>query len=193
MAEISYPKMALGAWAWGNDGTFGSGIDVADLKPIFDAAMEAGLNLWDTAYAYGMGTSEKVLGGFLAGLDRGSYLVSDKLTPQCMDTSSTTPVKDMLDMQLSLMGLDRFDIYWVHNTAGAPDWTEKLAAFFEKVLPNYEKEKVYMSDIKKIVSWYNLLVEKGIITEESIKAYLEEKANAEKEAAEAEAKEEKAE
>ena len=131
MAEISYPKMALGAWAWGNDGTFGSGIDAADLKPIFDAAMEAGLNLWDTAYAYGMGASEKVLGGFLAGLDRSSYLVSDKLTPQCMDTSSTTPVKDMLDMQLSLMGLDRFDIYWVHNTAGAPDWTEKLAAFFE--------------------------------------------------------------
>jgi hypothetical protein len=50
-----------------------------------------------------------------------------------------------------------------------------------------------MSDIKKIVSWYNLLVEKGIITEESIKEYLEEKAKAEKEAAEAEAKEEKAE
>jgi hypothetical protein len=69
----------------------------------------------------------------------------------------------------------------------------ELATFFEKVLPNYEKEKVYMSDIKKIVSWYNLLVEKGIITEDSIKAYLEEKANAEKEAAEAEAKEEKAE
>ncbi len=131
MAEINYPKMALGAWAWGNDGTFGGGIDAADLKPIFDAAMAAGLNLWDTAYAYGMGTSEKVLGGFLQGLDRDSYLVSDKLTPQCMDTSSATPVKDMYDMQLSLMGIDRFDIYWVHNTAGAPDWTKKLAAFFE--------------------------------------------------------------
>ena len=131
MKEINYPKMALGAWAWGNDGTFGGGIDAADLKPIFDAAMEAGLNLWDTAYAYGMGTSEKVLGGFLKGLDRGSYLVSDKLTPQCMDAGSANPVKDMLDMQLSLMGLDRFDIYWVHNTVGAPDWTEQLAAFFE--------------------------------------------------------------
>ena len=67
-------------------------------------------------------------------------------------------------------------------TAKSPN--DELTAFFEKVLPNYEKEKVYMSDIKKIVSWYNLLVEKGIITEESIKAYLEEKANAEKENAE---------
>ena len=110
MADITYPKLALGAWAWGNDGTFGSGIDAADLRPIFDAAMEAGLNLWDTAYAYGMGTSERVLGGFLAGLDRDDYLVSDKLTPQCMDASSPAPVKDMYEMQLDLMGLERFDI-----------------------------------------------------------------------------------
>ena len=56
MAEITYPKVALGAWAWGNDGTFGSGIDAVDLEPVFDAAMGAGLNLWDTAYAYGAGT-----------------------------------------------------------------------------------------------------------------------------------------
>ena len=131
MADIKFPKMALGAWAWGNDGTFGSGIDTADLKPIFDAAMSARLNLWDTAYAYGMGTSEKVLGGFLKGLDRGSYLISDKLTPQCMNPSSATPVKDMYDMQLDLMGLDRFDIYWIHNTSDAPNWTRRLAEYFE--------------------------------------------------------------
>ena len=41
--------------------------------------MKAGLNLWDTAYAYGMGTSEKVLGDFLATVPRDSYLISDKL------------------------------------------------------------------------------------------------------------------
>ena len=27
MADIKLPKIALGAWAWGNDGTFGSGIN----------------------------------------------------------------------------------------------------------------------------------------------------------------------
>ena len=52
------PKIALGAWAWGNDGTFGNNLTAESLKPIFDTAMENGLNLWDTAYAYGMGTSE---------------------------------------------------------------------------------------------------------------------------------------
>ena len=55
------PKIALGAWAWGNDGTFGNDITADSLKPIFDTAMANGLNLWDTAYAYGMGISEKVL------------------------------------------------------------------------------------------------------------------------------------
>ena len=75
------PKIALGAWAWGNDGTFGGEMTADTLRPIFDTAMANGLNLWDTAYAYGMGTSEKVLAGFLKGLSRESYLVSDKFTP----------------------------------------------------------------------------------------------------------------
>ena len=125
------PKIALGAWAWGNDGTFGNNLSAESLKPIFDTAMENGLYLWDTAYAYGMGTSEKVLAGFLKGLSRESYLISDKFTPQCADASSATAMKDMIEMQLHLMDLDRFDVYWIHNVAGAPKWTEELAKYFE--------------------------------------------------------------
>lgn len=125
------PKIALGAWAWGNDGTFGNDFTAESLKPIFETAMENGLNLWDTAYAYGMGTSEKVLAGFLKGLPRDSYLISDKFTPQCADDSSKTAMADMIEMQLRLMDLDRFDIYWIHNVWGAPKWTEELAKYFE--------------------------------------------------------------
>ncbi len=125
------PKIALGAWAWGNDGTFGGSLTEGTLRPIFDKAMENGLNLWDTAYAYGMGTSEKMLAGFMKGLPRDSYLVSDKFTPQCADSSSLTAMQDMIEMQLKLMELDRFDIYWIHNVWGAPKWTEELAKYFE--------------------------------------------------------------
>lgn len=39
---------------------------------------------------------------------------------------------------------------------------KKLFSFFETVLPSYDKEKVYASDIKKIVNWYNLLIENNI-------------------------------
>ena len=124
------PKIALGAWAWGNDGTFGNNFTAEDLKPIFDTAMENSLNLWDTAYAYGMGTSEKVLAGFLKGLPRESYLVSDKFTPQCAN-GKPTAMADMIEMQLQLMDLDCFDIYWIHNVWDAPKWTEELAKYFE--------------------------------------------------------------
>jgi len=124
------PKIALGAWAWGNDGTFGNNFTADSLKPIFDTAMANGLNLWDTAYAYGMGTSEKVLAGFLKDLPRESYLVSDKFTPQCAN-GEPTAMADMIEMQLKLMELDRFDIYWIHNVWNAPHWTEELAKYFE--------------------------------------------------------------
>jgi len=124
------PKIALGAWAWGNDGTFGNNFTADSLKPIFNTAMANGLNLWDTAYAYGMGTSEKVLAGFLKELPRDSFLVSDKFTPQCAN-GRPSAMADMIEMQLRLMELDRFDIYWIHNVWDAPHWTEELAKYFE--------------------------------------------------------------
>ncbi|WP_031551446.1 aldo/keto reductase [Oribacterium sp. FC2011] len=125
------PKIALGAWAWGNDGTFGGNFTEESLRPIFDAAMKAGLNLWDTAYVYGMGTSEKTLGSFLKGLPRNSYIVSDKFTPQCADYSSATPVADMLKTEYEMLGIDSMDIYWVHNPVDAPKWITEVAKYFE--------------------------------------------------------------
>ena len=126
-----FPKIALGAWAWGNDGTFGNSLNAENLKPVFETAMAHGLNLWDTAYVYGMGTSEKVLAGFLKEHARNSYYVSDKFTPQCADPSDENAMAEMIEMQLKLMDLDHFDIYWIHNVWGAPVWTRKLAEYFE--------------------------------------------------------------
>ena len=120
------PKIALGAWAWGNDGTFGGNLTAADLRPVFDAAMKVGLNLWDTAYAYGMGASEKVLGEFLNTVSRDSYLISDKFTPQCADPNAENAVTAMYEASAKRLGTDDMDIYWIHNPVGAPEWTRKL-------------------------------------------------------------------
>ncbi len=38
----------------------------------------------------------------------------------------------------------------------------KLFSYFETVLPTFDKEKVYASDIKKIINWYNLLIDNNI-------------------------------
>lgn len=126
MKSKQLPKIALGAWAWGNDGTFGGKLTDADLRPVFDAAMKAGLNLWDTAYAYGMGTSEKILGEFLRTVPRDSYLISDKFTPQCADSNAENAVVALYETSAKLLGTDYMDIYWIHNPVGAPEWTRKL-------------------------------------------------------------------
>jgi hypothetical protein len=41
-----------------------------------------------------------------------------------------------------------------------------LAAYFKEVLPDYDEERVYPSDIKKIVNWYNMLESKGLVVDE---------------------------
>lgn len=120
------PKIALGAWAWGNDGTFGGNLTPDDLRPVFDAAMKAGLNLWDTAYVYGMGASEEVLGSFLRTVPRESYIISDKFTPQCADPDAENAVTAMYETSTRLLGTEYIDIYWIHNPVGAPGWVRKL-------------------------------------------------------------------
>lgn len=122
----SMPKIALGAWAWGNDGTFGGTLTADDLRPIFDTAMDVGLNLWDTAYVYGMGTSEKTLGGFLQTVPRDSYYISAKFTPQCANSAAENAVAMMFNTSAELLGTDYMDFYWIHNPVGAPKWITEL-------------------------------------------------------------------
>ena len=37
----------------------------------------------------------------------------------------------------------------------------EIIAFFEKVLPNYDRDRVRVSDMRKLLSWYNILIESG--------------------------------
>lgn len=38
---------------------------------------------------------------------------------------------------------------------------EQIDAFFAKVLPDYDVDRVYRTDIKKVISWYNILIDAG--------------------------------
>lgn len=55
---------------------------------------------------------------------------------------------------------------------------EPLKEFFLEVLPDFDEDRVHMSDIKKVITWYNLLVGDGFIkfVEEEEKPEAEEKA-----------------
>lgn len=39
---------------------------------------------------------------------------------------------------------------------------DELEGFLESILPNFDHDRVYPSDIKKLIQWYNLLINNGI-------------------------------
>ena len=41
------------------------------------------------------------------------------------------------------------------------DSESTLREYLGKVLPNFDRDRVYTADIKKLISWYNLLIENG--------------------------------
>ena len=39
---------------------------------------------------------------------------------------------------------------------------DELFAYFAEILPNFDRDRVHASDIKKLLSWYNILIENGV-------------------------------
>lgn len=42
----------------------------------------------------------------------------------------------------------------------------KLESYFREILPEFDEERVYASDIKKILHWYNMLQAKGMVSKD---------------------------
>ncbi len=124
------PKLALGAWSWGTgnaggDAVFGNHLSAEDLKPVFDKALECGLNLWDTAPVYGDGSSEKILGSFIRDIDRRDIIISTKFTPHIAGNSPNA-AREMLEGSLKRLNTDHIDVYWIHNPNDVERWTPML-------------------------------------------------------------------
>lgn len=124
------PKIALGAWSWGagaagGDQVFGNHLSTEDLKPVFDKAVECGLNLWDTAAVYGEGSSEHILGSFVKDVRREDVILSTKFTPQ-IASNSLSAMQEMIDGSKERLHTDFIDIYWIHNPMDVEKWTPDL-------------------------------------------------------------------
>ncbi|SMB81796.1 Predicted oxidoreductase [Pasteurella testudinis DSM 23072] len=129
------PKIALGTWSWGagfagGDQVFGNHLSDEQMQMVFDSAVAAGLNLWDTAAVYGMGSSETALGAqirrHLQQHSRDSLLLSTKFTPNIADKTVEDPVEKMLAESCQRLGTDTIDIYWVHNPTDVNRWTNQF-------------------------------------------------------------------
>jgi len=55
------------------------------------------------------------------------------------------------------------------NNGQAPNFKDdkaQMTAYFLEILPDYDQERVYASDIKKVLNWYNILQAKGLTSTE---------------------------
>ena len=63
-----------------------------------------------------------------------------------------------------------FDLIFEKENGGkaidAKSDPDKLKVWFEGILPEYSKDKVYMSDIKKVAQWYNILHSLNLLVKE---------------------------
>lgn len=51
------------------------------------------------------------------------------------------------------------------------DSEKTLREYLGKVLPNFDRDRVYTADIKKLISWYNLLIDNGYNNFEDLDSY----------------------
>lgn len=124
------PKLALGAWSWGTgaaggDQVFGNNLSKDRLQPVFNKALELGLNLWDTAAVYGEGSSEKILGHFIKNINQEDIIISTKFTPQ-IASDSANAMQEMIDGSKLRLNVETIDIYWIHNPMDVEKWTPQL-------------------------------------------------------------------
>ena len=90
-------------------------IDLEAAEKLFDRAIEAGINYFDTAYPYHGGNSEIVTGKLLKKYPRESYYLATKYPGhQVLDSYDPALI---FEHQLEKCGVDYFDFYLLHNVS----------------------------------------------------------------------------
>jgi aryl-alcohol dehydrogenase-like predicted oxidoreductase len=113
VSRVALGTWAIGGWMWG-------GTDEAESIATIRAAVERGINLIDTAPAYGFGRSEEIVGKALAeGNLRSRVLIATKVGLEWRSGKvfrNATPARILQEVEDSLRRLrtDHIDVYQVH-------------------------------------------------------------------------------
>ena len=134
---LAVTSAGLGCGGFSRIGMFTKGLDHA--SSVVRAAYDSGVNFFDTAEAYG---TQPAVGKGLAGLDRGSYVISTKY-PFFTDESRADPkaVEVMLDRALRELNTDYVDICHLHGVL-PQDYARAKEYFYPELLRQRDKGKL---------------------------------------------------
>ncbi len=142
---VDVSRICLGCMSFGKpgseNGVFPWAKDYNDAKPIFRKAIESGINYFDTANVYQLGTSEEITGRLIKdfGLNRDEIVVATKVHFAMREGrpngagSSRKNIMAEIDHSLKRLGLDYVDLYQIHRLDHETNWEEIMEALHDVV------------------------------------------------------------
>lgn len=121
--DISVSVVALGCWPFAGDSNWGEQDDSASIETVH-AALDAGVNFFDTAEAYGAGRSEEVLGKALLG-HRQEAVVATKVSGGHL---APADIERACERSLKYLQTDYIDLYQIHWPSRTVALEESLGA-----------------------------------------------------------------
>jgi aryl-alcohol dehydrogenase-like predicted oxidoreductase len=115
---LKVSELCLGTMGFGTEG--GWGADAATSFEIMDAYASAGGNFLDTANVYKLGTSEKIIGDYLANQDRDYFVLATKYTLKDNTTNPNASGNNRKNMMRSVeeslkrLKTDFIDVLYLH-------------------------------------------------------------------------------
>ena len=140
----------IGTWAWGpgfngSKNVFGKSYDESVLRETFEKATNLGFLKWDTAAVYGMGSCEKLLGGFING--REDVFLSTKFFPDKKYKAGS--FTKSFEESMERLRLKSADLFWLHAPKNIEkNLSEAVPLMKEGRIKSVGISNVSMDDIK---------------------------------------------
>src|ERR1700732_1083628 len=139
-AGVKVSRVALGCLTFGSKRWRPWVLEEAEAVALIKRALDAGINLFDTADFYSLGASEEVLGRALRrlGVPRHQVMISSKVgLPVGEDANarglSRKHIRHSIDDSLRRLGVDYLDLYQIHRFDAQTPMDETIAALDEVV------------------------------------------------------------
>lgn len=117
--------------------TFGTSADEAESRRMVDLALDAGVNFFDTADAYGAGESEIIFGKTLKGRRRDAIVATKFFNPMGHRPNdsgmSRVHIMNAIEDSLRRLQMDHVDIYYIHHVDVETPLEEMLRALDDLV------------------------------------------------------------
>jgi aryl-alcohol dehydrogenase-like predicted oxidoreductase len=114
--------MGMGTWAWGDKATWGMGgydadLSEASIREAFEASVDAGVVLLDTAEVYGAGESERIIGRLLQSEPsaRERVVIASKWMPMPYKLNVEKALLDAARASCERLGVESIDLYQIHG------------------------------------------------------------------------------